>query len=161
MQRFPNNSISLFHVSISSSHSLPHFLSLYIHTVFLLVWPLSTLFSYLPPYSPPAFQWPCTPSVQSILPVWWCVWCWHWLQWCACCRRLLSPVSLSITWEMTLKGRSPPLKTAAMRMTRGILGIFMTRSRQDRVIKLIYTVLMSLRKSPLLSECLHFDCEMA
>lgn len=35
MQHFSNNSISLFHVLTSSSHSLPHFLSIYIHTVFL------------------------------------------------------------------------------------------------------------------------------
>lgn len=92
---------------------------------------LAVLVSKPPPSFPSAFQWPCTPSAQSISPASWCVWCWRWLRWCACCRQWLSPVSLSTTWETTRRGRNLPLKTAATRMTRGIQGTYTTRSKQD------------------------------
>lgn len=189
MLRCSNNSISLLHVFISFSHSLPHFLSLlYIHAVFLLAWPLSTLFfpslplhtPPLPTRPPPSFsvslQWPCTPSARSISPAWWCVWCWRWLRWYACCLRWRSPASLSITWEMTQSGRNHRLKTAATRTTRGILGIFMTRSRQDKIIVEIMSEIMShgvalfkemflflastALQQVMLLQCLNFDSKM-
>lgn len=72
-------------------------------------------------------QWPCTPLALCTLPAWWCDWCWPWLPWCACCPRWPSPAFLNITWETTPRGKSPPLKTAVTRTTRGILEISMTR----------------------------------
>lgn len=134
----------LFFMSLSPSHTL--------RLISCLSFTCTPSFSlsdlYLLWFTPPltqhllflfSFQWPCMPSVRSILLVWWCVWCWRWLRWCACCLRWLSPVSSSITWETTQRGRSRPLKTAVTRTTRGILGIFMTRSRQDRINVKIHT----------------------
>lgn len=133
-----NNSISLFHVLISFSHAALFPVSplhsrclspclTFVYFVSSLPTP-PPLTHYL--FPPASYQWPYMPSVRSILPAWWCVWCWHWLRWCACCLQWLSPVSLSITWETTQRGRNPLLKTAAMRTTRGILGIFMTRYKK-------------------------------
>lgn len=94
---------------------------------------------YLTPtasFSFSAFQWPCTPSVQCISLVWWCVWCWRWLRWCACCQPSLSPACSSITWETTRRGKNLLQKTAVTRMTGGILGISMTRSRQGGITEI-------------------------
>lgn len=112
-----------------SVHARASFSHMHTHSFDLLVCSLLLLLLL---GLPPTHQWLCMPSVRCILPAWWCVWCWPWLPWSACCLPWRSPVCLSITWVTTRRERSHPPKTAAMRTTRGILGIFTTRSSHDR-----------------------------